>query len=205
MISGKTKQQHVRVLPKEPIMSEFVAPPTQLPIDFYSPTWFNALPPGQKEKIANSKCVALLLNAAKSLLPVPHPSEQLSTSQFNKKYYEQLIRPYELIVAVESDDETLEQRGDVNVRADVLDEEGEGIDLTMPSDGEDADDNEYYAEGEFGELYDDANSKWLVSDSEESGTGENNYYGGREEKFEASDEVDKDGDQLMDKRGKAKE
>ncbi|KAG0149030.1 hypothetical protein CROQUDRAFT_89604 [Cronartium quercuum f. sp. fusiforme G11] len=64
----------------------------------------------------------------------------------------------------------------------------------MPSDGKDADDDEYYAEGEFGELYDDANR-----------TGENNYYGGHEEKFEASDEVDKDGDQLMNKKGKAKE
>ncbi|KAG0139761.1 hypothetical protein CROQUDRAFT_54260, partial [Cronartium quercuum f. sp. fusiforme G11] len=77
LISGKTNQQHVQVLPKEPIMSKFVAPPTQLLIDFYSPTWFNALPPGQKEKIANSKCVTLLPNATKSLLPVPHPSKQL--------------------------------------------------------------------------------------------------------------------------------
>ncbi|KAG0146893.1 hypothetical protein CROQUDRAFT_92031 [Cronartium quercuum f. sp. fusiforme G11] len=50
-----------------------------LPIDFYNPAWFNKLPPSQKEKVANSRLVALLPNAAESLLPVPHPSEGLST------------------------------------------------------------------------------------------------------------------------------
>ncbi|KAG0138940.1 hypothetical protein CROQUDRAFT_102541 [Cronartium quercuum f. sp. fusiforme G11] len=73
-------------------MSDFLTPPTQLPINFYSPAWFNKLPPGQKEEVANSHLVALLPNAAESLLP-----------------------PYELIIAAKSDDESLEKRGDINV------------------------------------------------------------------------------------------
>lgn len=40
----------------------------------------------------------------------------------------------------------------------------------MPSDGEDADDDEYYAEGEFGDLY-DKEEKWveLTEDDDNEG------------------------------------
>lgn len=133
-VAGITRQRHVRILPKVPVISKMTAPPTQLPIDFYSPAWFNSLPPGQKDKVADSKTVALLPNAAESFLPIPHPSELLSGAKFNKKYYEKLIKPYQLLVAAESDDENLERRGDVDVRQEIIDEEGEGIDLDMPSD-----------------------------------------------------------------------
>lgn len=151
-VAGITSQRHVRVLPKVPVMSMFPAPPIQPPIDFYSPAWFNALPPGQKDKVADSKSVALLPNAAESFLPVPHPAEALSGAKFNNKYYDKIIKPYELLVAAESDEENLESRGDIDVRQEILDDEGEGIDLQMPSDGEDADDDEYYQEGEYRDL-----------------------------------------------------
>lgn len=207
-VAGITRQRHVRILPKVPVISKMTAPPTQLPIDFYSPAWFNSLPPGQKDKVADSKTVALLPNAAESFLPIPHPSELLSGAKFNKKYYEKLIKPYQLLVAAESDDENLERRGDVDVRQEIIDEEGEGIDLDMPSDWEDADDNEYYQEGEFGDLYDDEEEgetrKWVVSDSEGSDDDDSDYSGKGKARQEVQsddgeEEVDEDweGDKIM--------
>lgn len=148
-------------------MSTFVAPPTQLPIDFYSPAWYKKLSAAQKEKLVDDKHVVLLPNAAESLLSNPHPSEALSASKFNAKYFDQLIKPYELVTAGESDDENLEARGDVDYRKELADDEGEGIDLTAASDGEDADEDEYYGAGEFGDLYNGDKAKWIDSDEED--------------------------------------
>ncbi|KAG0139796.1 hypothetical protein CROQUDRAFT_111444 [Cronartium quercuum f. sp. fusiforme G11] len=200
ILSGKSNQKHPHVLPKVPIPSTFMAPPTQLPINFYKPSWFNALPPGQKEKLMDSMHVALLPNAAESLLPNPHPAESLSSSKFNKKYYEQLIQPYQLVTAAESDEEDLEQWGNLDYQAELDDNEGEGIDLTMASDGEDYDDDEYYAEGEFGALYDDEDIKWLESDVSE----EEDNCGGEVEESEDEQAVDLDGDLEMKGKGKGK-
>lgn len=186
-------------------MSLLAAPPTQLPIDFYSPAWYNALPPGLKDKVADTTCVALLPNAAESFLMVPHPSEALSSKEFNKKYYARIIKDYELIVAAESDEEDLERRGNVDVREE-LDDGGEGIDLQMPSDWEDANDDKYYAEGECGNLYDDEgeNSRWIELDKEEDAD-----YDPKADKMShpeaPEDGIDVDGDQVMSKSGKGKE
>lgn len=199
-ITGKYSQRHSRLLPKTPVFSEFVSPPTQLPIDFYNPAWFNAFPPAQKEKIANSKTVALLPDASESFLSTPHPSESLSGKKFNDKYYARLIKPYQLVQASQSDDEDLERTGNVDVREEIIDDAEDGIDLTAASDGEDADDDEYYAEGEFGDLYDGnvGTSKWIESDDSEE---DDEDYVGREEEEEegdSSDDVDKDGDMIME-------
>lgn len=208
LLAGKTSQKHPRVLPKVPIPSIFLAPPTQLPIDCYSPAWYNALSAGQKERLVDSKHVALLPNAAESLLAIPHPSESLSSSKFNKKYYDRLIEPYQLVTAAESDDEDLEKRGDVDYCKEVDDDEGEGVDLTLPSDGEDADDDEYYAEGEFGDLYDEERTtKWIESEESEEDDEDTEYKANDKdvsEDGEESDEegVDRDGDAKMKKKSK---
>lgn len=204
LLAGKTSQRHPRVLPKVPVMSTFLAPPTQLPIDCYSPAWYNALSPAQKEKLVDSKHVALLPNAAESLLSKTHPSEGLSSSKFNKKYYEKIIQPYQLVTAAESDDEDLERRGDINYTKELDDEEGEGVDLTMPSDGEDADDDEYYAEGEFGNLYNEDQNKWIESEGSEDDDdsdykGEDRADDDEDNESEEGGKIDKDGDAKMGK------
>ncbi|KAG0147850.1 hypothetical protein CROQUDRAFT_42195 [Cronartium quercuum f. sp. fusiforme G11] len=153
-------------LPKMPVPSTFKSPPTQLPIDFYSPSWYNNLPPGQKEKWVDSTHVALLPNAAQSLKPIPHPDESLSGSKFSKKYYEQKIRVYQVPVVEELTEEHLDKTGDLDCCDEVLDDNEEGIDLQQPSDGEDADEDEYYAEGEFGDLYDQEDG-WLVENEDD--------------------------------------
>lgn len=205
LLARKTSQKHPRVLPKVPVMSQFIAPPTQLPIDCYSPAWYNSLSAGQKEKLVDSKPVALLPNAAKSLLAIPHPSEGLLSVNFNKKYYDKLIEPYQLVTAAESDDEDLERRGDIDYRKEVDDDEGEGVDLTLPSDGEEANDDEYYAEGEFGDLYDEEKTtKWIESDGSEDDKDSDYNANDKDatDKDELSDDeaVDRDGDSKMKKK-----
>lgn len=110
-----------------------------------------------------------------------------------------------MIVAAESDEEDLERRGNVDVREE-LDDGGEGIDLQMPSDGEDANNDKYYAEGECGNLYDDEgeNSRWIELDKEEDAD-----YDPKADKMShpeaPEDGIDVDGDQVMSKSGKGKE
>ncbi|KAG0152479.1 hypothetical protein CROQUDRAFT_85578 [Cronartium quercuum f. sp. fusiforme G11] len=197
ILAGKTSQKHMHRLPKTPVPSTFKSPPTQLPIDFYSPSWYNNLPPGQKEKWVDSAHVALLPDAAQSLKPIPHPDESLSGSKFSKKYYEQKIRVYQVPVVKEFTEEHLDKTGDLDCRDEVLDDNEEGIDLQQPSDGEDVDDDEYYAEGEFGDLYDQEDG-WLVENEDDDNSNDGDF---DEEEEEADIEHDWEGDLEMGKTG----
>ncbi|KAG0147419.1 hypothetical protein CROQUDRAFT_91493 [Cronartium quercuum f. sp. fusiforme G11] len=191
ILTGKTSQKHVRWLPKTPVPSTFKSPPTQLPIDFYSPSWYNNLPPGQKKKWVNSTHVVLLPDAAQSLKLIPHPDESLSGSKFSKKYYEQKIRVYQVPVVEELTKEHLGKTGDLDCHDKVLDDDEEGIDLQQPSDGEDVDEDEYYAEGEFGDLYYQEDG-WLVENEDDDGDFD-------EEEEEVDIEHDWEGDLEMGK------
>ncbi|KAG0150417.1 hypothetical protein CROQUDRAFT_87909 [Cronartium quercuum f. sp. fusiforme G11] len=197
ILPGKTSQKHMRRLLKTPVPSTFKSPPTQLPIDFYSPSWYNNLPPGQKEKWVDSAHVALLPDAAQSLKPIPHPDESLSGSKFSKKYYEQKIRVYQVLVVKEFTEEHLDKTGNLDCCDEVLDDDEEGIDLQQPSDGEDADDDEYYAEGEFGDLYDQEDG-WLVENEDDDNSNDGDF---DEEEEEADIEHDWEGDLEMGKTG----
>ncbi|KNZ62463.1 hypothetical protein VP01_1267g4 [Puccinia sorghi] len=163
----------------------FKMAPKGLPIDFYSPKWFLGLVYSQQQSIRDMTHIGLLPNAKQSLLPKPHthPDEKLADSTFTKKYWEVVAEPYGLLDLDSSDNEA-----DGSVQHNQSDEEGEGIDLTQPSDGSESDD--FYKEGEEGDLYDEEEDGFVVS-----GSGE----GEGEDKNKDDNEYDKaeDGDYTM--------
>ncbi|KNZ56972.1 hypothetical protein VP01_2275g1, partial [Puccinia sorghi] len=146
---------------KEPVMFTFKTPPKGLPIDFYCPKWYHDLVPAQKQSIPNRNALAFLPNAKESLLPRPerHPDKKLADSTFIRKYWEVLAKPYGLLGAKSSSDEEEEDHEDESNK------EGEVIDLTKPSPKNSDDD--YYDEGEAGDLDDDDYDKDFVNDEEE--------------------------------------
>lgn len=162
-ISGKVSQLQPRKLPKDPIASTHKTPPNQLPIDYYNPRWFNNLTPSQQEEYVNHTQVALLPNATESFIPAPntHPAEKLSGCDFNKKYHEQLIVPYEInTCAGDSEEEGNDglRFGNKHVNEEDM---SNSIDLMAPSDGSDeedkaAADNPYFEDGDFRELYEES-------------------------------------------------
>ncbi|KAG0144236.1 hypothetical protein CROQUDRAFT_47586 [Cronartium quercuum f. sp. fusiforme G11] len=127
ILAGKTSQKYICQLPNTPVPFTFKSPPTQLPIDFYSASWYNNLPPGQKEKWVNSAHVTLLPDAAQSLKLIPHPDKSLSGSKFSKKYYKQKIKVYQVLVVEELTEEHLDKAGNLDCRDEVLDDDEEGI------------------------------------------------------------------------------
>ncbi len=115
--------------------------------------------------------VSLLPNAAESFLQGPHPSKMLSSRKFNEKYYNRLIQPYQLLVATESDnEENLERRGDMDIWEDLLDDGFNGSYLSAGEDAEN-DEDEFYDEGEFGDLFDgdDGVDIWVESEEDDDG------------------------------------
>lgn len=158
-ITGNTTRRRVRKFPKQPVPSEFKRVPKNLPIDFYDPSWFNQLPPGQKRLIVNAQQVAFLPNAALSLNPVRHPDEKLGDNQFTGKYLDIFLEAYQL-----SDEEE-----------GAFDEENDSgsdtsIDLEAASEGTDEEEEESdtYEEGEYGDLYDDKRDKPEAGEEKES-------------------------------------
>ncbi|KAG0139063.1 hypothetical protein CROQUDRAFT_55309, partial [Cronartium quercuum f. sp. fusiforme G11] len=153
-----------RVLPMEKIPSEFTRAPINLPIDFYAPKWFKALGPGQRRLVVNAQQVCFLPNAAKSLLPNRHPDEFLSNVKFSAKYLDVLSEAYEI-----SDDK------EGNVEDDEEDIIDEDEDLNSDDGGVDEEEEEeFYAEGEYGNLYDDDSDEEVAmgaASGEASGSG----------------------------------
>ncbi|KAA1089216.1 hypothetical protein PGT21_010506 [Puccinia graminis f. sp. tritici] len=146
------KRRRIRKLPKNPEVSAYTAAPKGLPIDFYDPKWYHNLSPAQQQIIPDLTNVAFLPNANKSLLPKAqrHPHESSKDKTFTRLYFKQLAEPYGLVASTtskESGDE--EGKGDGNGN----DEEGEGIDLDGPS--PDASEDEFFEEGDAGDLYND--------------------------------------------------
>ncbi|KNZ52876.1 hypothetical protein VP01_3413g3 [Puccinia sorghi] len=125
-----------------------------------------------------------------SLLPKPHThlDKKLADSTFTKKYWEVVAEPYVLLDPDPSDDEADRSR-----QHNQANEEGEGIDLTQPSDGSNSDD--CYKEGEEGDLYDEEEDGFVVSGSGEEGSGDGE---GKDENKD-DNEYDKaeDGDYTM--------
>lgn len=78
-------------------------------------------------------------------------------------YFAYHINYYEFIIAEETDDEDFERGGNVDVPQELEADEGEGIDLLIPRDELDLDDNKYYAEGKCGNLHDNEGetSRWI--------------------------------------------
>lgn len=178
--SGSAAQKRVRKLPRVPQQSKLKSPPVQLPLDFYDPKWYNALTASQKEKFVKNSQVALLPNAAQSLIPAPntHPDEKISGLKFNKKYYDKLKLPYHINTAGDDSDEDSSgplTRGD---QTNHDEEMNDSIDLEGTSEGSDDEDKAandlFYEDGDFGELYDEEEEEedgdWGSSEKEDEDT-----------------------------------
>ncbi|KAA1135875.1 hypothetical protein PGTUg99_031010 [Puccinia graminis f. sp. tritici] len=145
-----SKRRRIRKLPKNPEASAYTAAPKGLPIDFYDPEWYHNLTPAQQQLIPDLTNVAFLPNANESLLPKAqrHPHESSKDKTFTRLYFEQLAEPYGLVGST-----TSEESGDEEGKGEGDDEEGEGIDLDGPS--PDASEDEFFEEGDAGDLYND--------------------------------------------------
>lgn len=201
--SGKSPAKAPRLLPTEPQPSRFPTPPTQLPLDYYKPSWFNSLAPSQKEELVKINQVGLLPNAAESLIPPPntHPAESLSGRDFNKKYYDRLSVPYTLHTpAGDSDDDAGDGTSFTNRPVHEEDME-DSIDLEAPSEGSDAEDKainkKYFASGDYGDLYEESSKDgdWTPNEDDDQSA----YSGkGKGKKKESEGEFDHIGDQAME-------
>lgn len=157
-VSGKKLRSKVSRLPKVPIMSSFTKAPSNFPIDFYDPKWFNNLQAGQKRLVANERQVAFLPDANQSLLPVRHPDEKLGDRAFTAKYLDVLIEPYEIVTAkdeggLEDNEESGESLGSQDT--DDMDEDKSG--------GAEESDSDFFPEGETGDLYEDKSDEAVVN------------------------------------------
>ncbi|KAH9467227.1 hypothetical protein Pst134EB_002250 [Puccinia striiformis f. sp. tritici] len=164
--SAQGSRRRIRRLPRTPVMSTSLVAPKGLAIDYYGPKWYNELDLAQQKKIPNRSILAFLRNASESLQPKDerHPDEKLSTRSFTKKYWEVLAEPYGLVLgdSSDSDDDDPDGKGGNHGGSD---KEGEGIDLTAPSDDSG---DEFYEEGDAGSLYDDDDGgEGFVNDEDE--------------------------------------
>ncbi|KAH9473976.1 hypothetical protein Pst134EA_001031 [Puccinia striiformis f. sp. tritici] len=164
--SAQGSRRRIRRLPRTPVMSTSLVAPKGLAIDYYGPKWYNKLDLAQQKKIPNRSILAFLSNASESLQPKDerHPDEKLSTRSFTKKYWEVLAEPYGLVLgdSSDSDDDDPDGKGGNHGGSD---KEGEGIDLTAPSDDSG---DEFYEEGDAGSLYDDDDGgEGFVNDEDE--------------------------------------
>ncbi|PLW50635.1 hypothetical protein PCASD_00670 [Puccinia coronata f. sp. avenae] len=181
--SSKRKRR-VRKLPKIPLMSSCTLAPSNLPIDFYDPTWYQSLTPAQQQKIPDTQSIAFLPDAGQSLMPKNqrHPDEKLSDLSFTRKYWDILVEPYGLLEEESSDDSESEEETEGRGKSRLANEsEEEGHDLNNPS--PDVSEDEFYDEGDAGDLYDD-----FVDDADEEDNGEEDYNGDNA----SGDETDED-------------
>ncbi|KAI9626699.1 hypothetical protein H4Q26_017745 [Puccinia striiformis f. sp. tritici PST-130] len=138
--SAQGSRRRIRRLPRTPVMSTSLVAPKGLAIDYYGPKWYNELDLAQQKKIPNRSILAFLRNASESLQPKDerHPDENYS------------------------DDDDPDGKGGNHGGSD---KEGEGIDLTAPSDDSG---DEFYEEGDAGSLYDDDDGgEGFVNDEDE--------------------------------------
>ncbi|EFP79891.1 uncharacterized protein PGTG_05116 [Puccinia graminis f. sp. tritici CRL 75-36-700-3] len=124
-------RRRIRKLPKNPEMSTYTAAPTGLPIDFYDPKWYLELTSSQQQKIPDLTNVAFLPDASKSLLPKA----------------QRHLNPYGLVASTTSEDSD----GEGGEEGEDENDEGEGIDLDGTS--PDVSEDEFYEEGDAGDLY----------------------------------------------------
>ncbi|MBW0470697.1 hypothetical protein O181_010412 [Austropuccinia psidii MF-1] len=106
--SGKTSSQREDIIPHEPLKSVGTRVPKGLPIGFYNPSWFNSRSAGQKKITADAFNVAFLPNASQSLRGAQHPYKRLGDRKFTNKYWDQLIKPYDISHEIPNEEELYE-------------------------------------------------------------------------------------------------
>jgi hypothetical protein len=120
-IDGKRlTQEWIRLVPQENQKdTEFLAVASQMPIDYFAPTFFNVQQPQTRKRIALMK-VSLLPDVSKSFTREGKSDERLSDEAFMAKYSPSVLAKYDL--------------------DDLNDEEGEFLE---DEDMEDDDDDDY--------------------------------------------------------------
>lgn len=93
-LNGKRVRERIRLVPdQEQKLLDFTAIPSQLPINYYKPDFFNGLQPRICDQIAMHK-ISLLPNVSESF--GNHPDERLSDSAFMDKYASEVLNRYRL-------------------------------------------------------------------------------------------------------------
>ncbi|MBW0504895.1 hypothetical protein O181_044610 [Austropuccinia psidii MF-1] len=95
-LAGKKGQKYPRCQLQPSVDSELGKAPSGMPIDFYSPEWFNEQDYAIRSVVAQTKKVAFI--PVQTLQAGPHPNEDetISDSAFNKKYWASFTEPYNL-------------------------------------------------------------------------------------------------------------
>ncbi|MBW0544683.1 hypothetical protein O181_084398 [Austropuccinia psidii MF-1] len=125
-ILGKPPPRHPRCRPIVPIPSQFMKAPKGMPLDFYSPDWFNQRDYSERLFVANSRQVAFIPTDIE-MSNETHPDERIHDKAFNQKYWEVVSQPYDLLheIAYSSDEqEDDDDESEVNQYSD-----GDVIDL----------------------------------------------------------------------------
>ncbi|KAH9471667.1 hypothetical protein Pst134EA_005548 [Puccinia striiformis f. sp. tritici] len=182
---SSNRKRRVRQLPRQPVISTFTTAPKGVAIDFYDPTWYHNLVPAQQKTIPNSQAVAFLPDASQSLQPKKqrHPDEKLTDSSFTRKYWDILVEPYGLLGEDSSDDSESEeeaQQGGKKNSANDSNDEGHNLDDESP----DVSSDEYFEEGDAGDLYD----AFLDGDDEEDDEDDEEEYDGQTDNNEDTEE-----------------
>ncbi|MBW0460947.1 hypothetical protein O181_000662 [Austropuccinia psidii MF-1] len=89
-------QRHECLLPKDGCSSIVTYAPEGLPIDFYNSNQFTNRTAGQNRIIADSNSISFFPDATKSLLEKQHQNESLREKRFTQKYWEKVIKDYNL-------------------------------------------------------------------------------------------------------------
>ncbi|MBW0529873.1 hypothetical protein O181_069588 [Austropuccinia psidii MF-1] len=156
---GTVSRLCTRVLSKEPILSTFTTPPTQMPIDFYHIKWFNSLSEVKKRVIVDVHSVAFLPNPEESLQAKRHADEKCLDRALNKIHYEAAVEPYDL-------------QDEVDVVEDEEDRNGSeagSIDWEYPSENEGSEsDDGLYAPGEYHYEDDDYSKNEGINEEDEN-------------------------------------
>ncbi|MBW0575203.1 hypothetical protein O181_114918 [Austropuccinia psidii MF-1] len=93
---GHKANQRVCRRPKEPIFSDFAKTPKNAPIDFYKPKWFNER--NHSENLIAAELSGVAFVPVKDLPPgaKQHSDERLGDISFSCKYWESIIKDYEI-------------------------------------------------------------------------------------------------------------
>jgi hypothetical protein len=102
---GQWRERPRKVIPDQPL-SDFPQLPKAMPIDYYSPNFFNGLSSRQKQTFADASIVALPPDASHILVSGnKHVTERLSDKAFFDKHAEDILEAYTINSDSDNDQE----------------------------------------------------------------------------------------------------
>ncbi|MBW0557671.1 hypothetical protein O181_097386 [Austropuccinia psidii MF-1] len=126
-ILGKPPPRHPRCRPIVPIPSQFTKAPKGMPLDFYSPDWFDQRYYSKKLFVANSWKVAFIPTDIEMSNQI-HTDERIHDKAFNQKYWEVVSQPYDLLHEIDYSSDEEEEEDDDKSEANQY-SDGDFIDL----------------------------------------------------------------------------